>query len=77
MVNILKLKGKLVESDTKPTDLAVKMGIDVSTLYRRFKEPTSFTVEEVDKIVSCLGLSEEETLAIFLCPNSLMAREKV
>ncbi len=47
MVNVLKLKGKMVEKN------------------RRLSKSDDFTIKEVDSIVRELGLTMDETNAIF------------
>lgn len=66
MPNILKLKGKLVEKGIGYEEFADILGIDSSTLYRRFKSNgESFSVGEVNKIVKALDLESHEAAAIF------------
>lgn len=66
MVNILKLKAKLVENGRNVDYLASCLGLDRSTLYRRLGEDgQSFTVGEADKICQALNLTAEEANSIF------------
>lgn len=66
MVNINKLKGKIIENGLTVETLADKIGIDRSTLYRRISsEGGDFSIKEADKIVSILGLTCEDANAIF------------
>ena len=65
MVNINKLKGSVIERELNIKRLSEKTGIDRARLYRRFKDPSQFTIAEVDSIVEVLGLSAEEALDIF------------
>lgn len=65
MVNINKLRGKVVENGMKVSDLAEAMNIDRATLYRKLARDTSFSVEEANKIVEILGLSPSEAYEIF------------
>lgn len=66
MVNIDKLRGKIVEKRCTVETLAEKMDIDRSTLYRRINGGgLDFTIGEVNKIVESLGLTNEEAIQIF------------
>ena len=51
MVNVSKLKGKIVEQNT--------------TFYRKMKQNGNFSIKEVNLIVSALNLSKDEAMAIF------------
>ena len=65
MVDVLKLKGKIVERDTTQEELANKIGIDKSTFYRKMKQNGNFSIKEVNLIVSTLNLSKDEAMSIF------------
>lgn len=66
MVNIDKLRGKIVEKRMNVTLLAHKMGISEDTLYRRINDGGyTFTIKEVDQIVKALNLSTREAMEIF------------
>lgn len=65
MVNVSKLKGKIIERNTTQEALAKDIGIDKSTFYRKMKQNGRFSIQEVNLIVSSLGLSKEEALSIF------------
>ena len=60
MVNTDKLRGKIVEKRMNVDSLALAVGINPSTLYRRLN-----TIEEADKIASLLELTAEELNHIF------------
>ena len=65
-ININKLKGKLVEKDMTVEALATQMGIDKATLYRKMRDNgRTMLVKDANSIVSILGLSSEEAVAIF------------
>lgn len=70
LVNVPKLKGKMVEMSVSAETLAEHMGINVATLYRRFNDPDSFTVKEVRRIAEILNLTADEVDAIFFCLKS-------
>lgn len=69
MVNINKLRGKMVELGYNMEKLANEMQIDKCKLYRRFTKPETFTIKEVNSIISILNLSSEEIMAIFFKNN--------
>lgn len=61
-----KLKGKMAENQINVAELAEKLGIDKSTLYRKIgNQGENLSIGEVNKIVKILGLNKEESLAIF------------
>lgn len=66
MVNIRKLRAKLVEKDISVIELASIIGIDKSTVYRKLnKSGESFTVSDVEKIAKALSLTCEDINDIF------------
>lgn len=66
MVNVNKLKGKIVERGMNVSELSSKIGIDRTTLYRKINsDGRNFTIEEADLISKELNLSCEEVNAIF------------
>ena len=66
MVNINKLKGKIVECGLSIPELATSIGIDKATIYRKINlEGETFTIKEADLIANKLVLSAEEVNAIF------------
>ena len=65
MVDVSKLKGKIVERNTTQEELANKIGIDKSTFYRKMKQNGNFSIKEVNLIVSSLNLSKDEAMSIF------------
>lgn len=72
MVNIDKLRGAMRERKISVEELAAKIGIDHSTLYRRLSDGgDSFTIKEVTKIVKILDLNADTATAIFF--NSVVA----
>lgn len=69
--NMDALKAKMAELGISNETLAKRLGIDVSTLYRKMKsEGTNFTVGQMHTIVAVLGLTPEEAASIFLWHNS-------
>lgn len=66
MVNVNKLKGKIVEKGTNISELAERIGIDRATLYRKFgNSGAGITIGDADKIVKALELTGEEAVSIF------------
>ena len=66
MVNINKLRGAIVEREMNMGDLADRIGVDRSTLYRKISSNgSSFTIEEADLISKALKLTADEATAIF------------
>lgn len=64
-MNVLKLRGKMVEKGLNVGTLAAKIGIDKSSLYRKLKECEKITVGEAQNIKDVLGLTAEEAREIF------------
>lgn len=66
MVNIDKLRGKIVENRLTVETLADEVGVDRSTLYRRINGGGgSFTIDEASKIAKALKLTADEVNSIF------------
>ena len=65
-VNVAKLRGKMVEKGFTVETLAVAIGIDRSTLYRKLDDIEKFTIGEVLKIKKVLCLTDAEAIFIFL-----------
>lgn len=64
-MNILKLRGKMVERGCNVESLATEIGVDKSTLYRKLNNGENFTVADVQKIKAALDLTTEEASDIF------------
>jgi transposase-like protein len=65
-VNVDKLHGKIREMKTNVVEVAAKMGIDKSTLYRKLaKNGAGLTVRDAQKLVDILQLTDDEALLIF------------
>ena len=65
MVNVNKLKAKVVEAGLNIDAFADATGINRATIYRRFKNPEEITIEEADKMVNTLKMSATDAMAIF------------
>lgn len=60
------LKEKIIEKNTTQEALAMALGIDRSTLYRKMKGGlSSLTIGEAEKIAGFLGLSRQEISNVF------------
>ena len=66
MVDVEKLKKIIDESGQTVRNIAGKMGIDVSTLYRKLqKGGESFTIKEASQLTEVLSLDSEKAQKIF------------
>lgn len=66
MVNVNKLRGKIVEKGMNVVELAHKIGMDKATFYRRLNEKgETFSIREVNAIVRELALNRDEAMDIF------------
>lgn len=65
MVNTRRLKDIIDTKGTNVDEVAKRMGIDKSTLYRRIADGSTFTIGEVGKITEILQLSPTEAISIF------------
>lgn len=65
-MNVSKLKGKIVERDMNVESLAVLIGIDKSSLYRKLNNAEKITIGEAARIKDALELSDTDAYDIFL-----------
>lgn len=66
MVNVNKFKAKVVENGLNMPDVASRLKINVSTLYRKLgKNGGTFTVREVKELGNVLNLNRKELMDIF------------
>lgn len=71
-MNVNKLRGKIVENGMSTGELAKRIGVDRSTLYRKMNNNgDGLTIKEVKLISEELNLSHDEAMAIFF--NSFVA----
>ncbi len=71
MVNINKLKGKIVERGLSIPELAGIIGISKATFYRKIKAGGhNITIGEADLIAGALNLNQEELNTIFFDSKS-------
>ncbi len=64
MLNVQKLKGKIIECGRTVETISNEIGIDTATFYRKLKD-NSFKIAEADKIAEVLSLTGAEASAIF------------
>lgn len=64
-MNANKLRYYIAERGKTLTDFEAALGISKAALYRKMNGKSEFTREEIQKAIFWLGLSDEETMAIF------------
>ena len=65
-VNSNKLKAKIVENGMNVSELAMRIGMDKATLYRKIANGgETMTVKDANAIVKALSLTSADALAIF------------
>ncbi len=70
MVNINKLKGKIVEKGFTVSELADKIDLNKATLYRKINDNgENFTIKETEKIAIILNLTAKEINDIFFAQD--------
>lgn len=66
MVAMNKLRARMVEAGVSVQELAERIGMDKSTLYRRISgNGEDFTIHEIDDIKTALQLDSSEAVQIF------------
>ena len=65
-MKINKLKAKVVEKGMNIEKLAKKLGINQSSLYRKFNNAEKITIGEAVKMKQILDIRDEEAVDIFL-----------
>lgn len=65
MVNTDLLRSVIARKRMNVAEIAMQMGVDKATLYRRIADSGSFTIGEVEKIKQILNLSHDEAISIF------------
>lgn len=66
MVNVNKLKAKMVENEINADEISDMIGIDRATFYRRLaNNGETFSIKEADMIISALNLTKDEVNSIF------------
>lgn len=64
MLDVLKLKGKIIEKGKSVESVSADLGINPATFYRKMKN-NSFEIREACKLIEILSLTSEEVNAIF------------
>lgn len=68
--NVNKLKGKIIESGLSVAELAKKIGISESAMYRKMSDGgRTMLIKDANAIVSALKLSSDDAMAIFFSEN--------
>lgn len=65
MVNIQKLKGKIVEKYNTQSNFAKALGISSPSWTKRIRGIADFKCSEISKMIKLLDLTEEEVFLIF------------
>lgn len=66
MVNVNKLKARMVELDINACELSTRIGIDRATFYRRLSSNgETFLIREVDAIAKELKMTKDDINEIF------------
>lgn len=65
MIKLSRIRGRMTEKGMRMCDLAEHLSLHPASLYRRFKSPGGFTVDEVLIIKEVLGFSDAEATEIF------------
>lgn len=66
VINLQKLKGKLVEKGKTYSDCAEYLGFSTVTFNNKINGKGKFYIDEVNKLSEFLGLTNEEKINIFL-----------
>lgn len=64
-MNVNKLKAKIVERELSVEKLAVLIGVDRSSLYRKLNNAEKITIGEANKMKAALEISNAEAVDIF------------
>ena len=65
-MNLNKLRGKIVERGMNIEQLAIAIGVDRSSMYRKLNAFERITIGEATKITKVLSLTSDEAVEIFL-----------
>ena len=65
MLNVQKLKGKIVEKGKNIESISAELGVNPATFYRKMKN-NSFEIREFDRHVKILSLNCAEASVIFI-----------
>lgn len=65
MIKINKFKARMMELGYGMGVLSTEIGINISTLYRKMREPDAFYLWELQKIQQILNLDKDQIFDIF------------
>ena len=65
MIKKNKLKARMIELGFCMKSLSTEIGIDISTLYRKMREPGAFYLWELQQIQQILQLDQNQIFDIF------------
>lgn len=68
MLDVNKLKGKMIEKGFNAKTLSAELHINITTFYRKMNN-NSFEIREADRIVDILSLSGKEAKDIFFATD--------
>ena len=64
MLDVQKLKAKIVEKGKNVEGVSADIGINPATFYRKMKN-NSFEIREADRLIEVLSLNYDEATSIF------------
>lgn len=64
-MNVNKLKAKIVEKGLNVTELAERINMDRSSLYRKLSNPQRIAIGEAERIKEALEMTNDEASDIF------------
>lgn len=65
MLSVKELKAEIVRNGETVKSVALKLGMDRGTFYRKMNGVSDFTRTDIQKLVKMLRLSSEDTMRIF------------
>lgn len=65
MLNERELKAEIFRNGLTVKELSSKMGLSKSALYNKINNKIKFNIEDVEKIIELLNLTEEQVVKIF------------
>lgn len=65
MININALKSSVIKKGYNISDVAARIGVTPSTLYRKINGSTRLSIEEANKIIKMLELDKSDAVDIF------------
>lgn len=65
MINVLKLKGKVVEKYGSQAKFAEHLNISEASWIKRLQGTRDFKLKDIEQVIALLGLTDDEVWAIF------------